>query len=195
LNKKADKLYGGYVRRSGFCRYHGGLSPHRSRLPEGRIARVFAKGLAALSPYLFGLYISFLKKRGEARRREAPCLLPYKAVFSFSPDNRERTIDPFRLGAGERKLCAACGIFYFEKFGIEYLKIVGRGHPTEIKLADIRFVAALRKLLTGGPAGFDEFFRRARGLYRETYGAACKPAECYYSGFAEKRQAVPGKNN
>ena len=172
---------------NGFCRYHGIVPPVKQGRAKNSLKRDFKEAVADYFPCLFDWYRAFVKKSADRVTWFLPCRASYKAVFTSRRDKSEEVIPRFNIGEPYKEICAACGIFYFKKFGIEYLKIIGRGLPPKVKLMDIRFMAALRELVRGGTGDFDAFSMRARELYREVYGGACAPAQCHYPEFVAKR--------
>jgi putative protease len=112
---------------------------------------------------------------------KVPCLLPYNAEFISRSGGRAGTDHGFRLGAARKKVCAACGMFHFRKLGIAYLKIVGRGLPAPVKIADVKFISALRDLLKKRRGGFEGFSGGAKKAYRRFYGRPCRPSECHFT--------------
>jgi collagenase-like PrtC family protease len=128
-----------------------------------------------------------LKKTKEIHPEKAPCMMSYRATFTSRADNSMEKVFPFRIGEPYRNICAACGIFYFNKFGIEYLKIPGRGLPTKGKIAHVKFIVELRDVLSKQRLSFDEFFKRGQEIFRATYGRSCQQAECHFPCFVKKR--------
>lgn len=127
------------------------------------------------------------KKNRESAPEEAACILPYQAEFTSRADNSAETIEPFFIGERGRNICAACGIFYFAQFGIEYLKIIGRGAPTKRKIEDVVFISAFRDILGKQPVSFDDFFKEGQEIYNRTYGRRCRTAECHFPCFVQKK--------
>lgn len=78
--------------------------------------------------------------------------------------------------------CAACSLIRFRRIGLRFLKIGGRGLPTELKL---RAVSFLRDgiALAEKNAGSAEM----RHLYQNTFGQDCQRSSCYYENDLEMK--------
>jgi len=173
---------------NGFCRYHGYLPSQKSQFLMDRIIRGFNKILTAFYPYLFVNYILPLEKKYRDKYcKPLPCMLKYKAVFISRFNNSKETVYPFWIGEPYQSICAACGIFYFKNFGIDYVKIIGRGLPTSKKIKDVRFIRSLTTILNEQSLDFDEFFKKGQENYYQIYGLHCKETECHYPSFVKKR--------
>lgn len=75
-----------------------------------------------------------------------------------------------RWRRADRRLgCGICGVAAWLGAGVRHLKIVGRGGPTEAKVANVRLVtAAARGEIPNGPTA-----------YRAHFGRACEALTCY----------------
>ena len=174
---------------NGFCRCHGYPSISKSA-GEPLLSRFFQASTGLLAGRAPGMFTNaclyLLKRTRNIYRKPTPCLMDYKATYISRSDNTRETIPRFYLGEPYDNICAACSIFYFREFGIEYLKIIGKGRPTESKIQDVKFIAALRGALNGHQ-DFDEFLKKGQELYRQAYGAPCRQAQCHYPCFVKKR--------
>lgn len=71
-----------------------------------------------------------------------------------------------------RLACGLCGIDRLRGAGVTHFKVVGRGGPTQAKVANIRMLA---EFLQGECSQAD-----ARTAYRRRFGHSCRPLECYF---------------
>ncbi|HWP95730.1 MAG TPA: U32 family peptidase [Syntrophomonadaceae bacterium] len=77
--------------------------------------------------------------------------------------------------------CAACYIKRLAASGIGYLKIGGRGLPSDIKVKAVRFIARACQIAEQhSQASFSR--QPVKELYREVYGRDCGENRCYYPG-------------
>lgn len=74
--------------------------------------------------------------------------------------------------------CAACFLPAFEKAGVAYAKLGGRGRPLDDRLRALRFLAQAQKL--------DADDEKA-ALYQDTFQQACS---CYYGDATQDRLAI-----
>ena len=125
------------------------------------------------------------------------CMLPYSlhVVRSQPPEDklhrdedrefRETTSCVVRQQVWERFHmddipCGVCALYEFEEMGIDYVKIVGRGNPTERKVNDLKFIRLLLAPLEEQGISKEEFREKARRLYMSTYRLPCRTIMCYY---------------
>ncbi len=80
----------------------------------------------------------------------------------------------------DRHPCGVCALYEFNAIRISSVKIVGRGNPTERKLADIAFTGALRDMLRDKRPSREAFREAARDLYHDAYRRECQAHMCYY---------------
>lgn len=73
--------------------------------------------------------------------------------------------------------CGLCAIPFFKKFGVDSVKIAGRAHSLEKKLADVK---AVKQAI--GLANSNASRERFRGLYFGLFHNKCDYANCYYAG-------------
>ncbi len=78
-----------------------------------------------------------------------------------------------------RQACGLCAVPRLKKAGVSALKLVGRGGPTEVKVAVTQAVRAVLDLVDGGIAE-EEMHASARLLYRKIFGTDCNPYICYF---------------
>ena len=78
-----------------------------------------------------------------------------------------------------RQACGLCAVPRLKKAGVSALKLVGRGGPTEIKVAVTQAVRAVLDLVDGGISD-EEMHESARLLYKKIFGADCNPYICYF---------------
>ena len=76
--------------------------------------------------------------------------------------------------------CGACALYDFDKMGVDFVKIVGRGNQTWRKIVDIKFIQLLLGLLKDKSISRAEYRKRAQALYRYTYQRPCRTIMCYY---------------
>jgi len=119
-------------------------------------------------------------------RRAWPCELRYEKEWV----GEGKAILPEVLAAIERNegtgrffSCGLCAVPLLERAGVHALKIVGRGSETARKVAAVRAVAAMRAYGREAIAGPDDCAARGKALYRETFGRACRPENCYFPEF------------
>lgn len=71
-----------------------------------------------------------------------------------------------------RQGCGLCHLGALERAGVRHLKLVGRGAPTQGKVANLRLVArALQERLDP---------EEAKTAFREHFGRPCQPLNCYF---------------
>lgn len=110
------------------------------------------------------------------------CSLPYKTkvIEKISP-SKERTIRHKIENISKNLLinCGACALYDFNKSGVDGIKIVGRGNPTEKKIKDVRFFNALLELVKKCKDK-SSFESKAKERYKKFYSYSCTPKNCYY---------------
>jgi U32 family peptidase len=122
------------------------------------------------------------------------CMLPYQVDVLDPPFNSLEVRD--KGGECERAMiakqlywnrhhiddipCAACALYDMVRMGIDSLKIVGRGNPTNRKTGDIGFIKMLLELLRDEKMSRGQYVEHARNLYEYNYRRACKREYCYY---------------
>lgn len=78
--------------------------------------------------------------------------------------------------------CGLCAIPALARLGLHGLKLVGRGAPTQMKVANLRLVREFVALAGEGIAE-GEYCRRARLAHRRRFAAPCSANVCYYPEF------------
>ena len=73
--------------------------------------------------------------------------------------------------------CGLCAIPFFKKFGVDSVKIAGRAHSLEKKLADVKAVKQAIELANSNVSR-----ERFRELYFELFHNKCDYKNCYYAG-------------
>ncbi len=114
--------------------------------------------------------------------RTLACSLPYdiKIREKVTP-LKERTIK-YRLNNLTKNLlinCGACALYDFDKIGLDSIKIIGRGNPTEKKVKDVKFFRELLDYLKKCK-NKDSFILKAKSLYGQFYHHKCTYRNCYY---------------
>lgn len=117
--------------------------------------------------------------------RTLACSLPYdiKIREKVTP-LRERTIR-HRLNNLTKNLlinCGACALYDFDRIGLDSIKIIGRGNPTEKKVKDVKFFRELLDYLKKCE-NKDSFMLKAKSLYEQFYHYKCTYRNCYYPEF------------
>lgn len=80
--------------------------------------------------------------------------------------------------------CGICSLYYFRKYGVTSVKIVGRGHPLQLKLKYVSFVKnALINLQSS--SSFEDYQDICRKQYLSAFNASCSTFSCYYPELAK----------
>jgi putative protease len=82
-------------------------------------------------------------------------------------------------GLARGEACGLCALFDLERLGLDAVKIVGRGTPTERKEWAVRTVAGLLGMIGAG-ASREEFLQAARERSRGRFAHGCSPYLCYF---------------
>jgi len=113
--------------------------------------------------------------------RTWPCVQPY--AVSLLPDSPQArcAADAHAGWAGLSRAdaCGLCALWDLARLGVEAVKIVGRGTPTERKAWAVRTVAELIGLIDAG-SGREQFCAAAREFARGRFAHGCSPYLCYY---------------
>lgn len=115
-----------------------------------------------------------------------PCEIPYKykVLDSDSSGVLESAIkrqDSWSR-SNRRHGCGLCAIPQLAAAGMTGLKLVGRGAPTAMKLANLILAGDFLRLAQQGPADGD-YREQAVAAHRRRFGTACSPNVCYYPEF------------
>ncbi len=140
----------------GFCTFQHGLS--------GKKTPLFYRNACMLPYELYPVPLT-ASARGEEMAKDSPLM------------SRQRVWETIHL---DDYPCGACALYEFRKMNLTSLKIVGRGNPTERKLADITFFQTLLNHLYNSNPPKSEFRGFARTLYTKTYQRPCRPFMCHY---------------
>jgi putative protease len=161
----------------------GQLSAHAKKI--GLAAECFA--LNTICPYIDGLCsfqhivdksISFLPMGNLA------CRLPFKVKAV-----KGREMEKVLAAESHARLwnnalsrdCGLCALPFFKRFGIDSIKIAGRAHSLEKKLADVQALKRALVLLKG-KLSVMEFREKCREFYFGLFHNACGCINCYYAG-------------
>lgn len=85
--------------------------------------------------------------------------------------------------ADRRLACGLCAIPELARIGVRHLKLVGRGGPTSVKVAN---AALVRAFLSG-----DRSPAQARAAYEDRFGGPCHPLVCYFPELHPSRAGRP----
>lgn len=77
----------------------------------------------------------------------------------------------------KRNECGICALYYFKKYGVNSVKIIGRGHALDFKKLYISFI---KKALSIPDCSFENFQRQSRKLYKSYFNNVCNEFSCYY---------------
>ncbi len=104
-----------------------------------------------------------------------PCEIPYRLADAAGevprPGHPAAAWHRSWAAADRRHACGVCGLPELLALGVRHFKLVGRGGPTEAKVANLRLVAAF--------AGGDRSRAEAREAYERRFGRPCHPLTCY----------------
>lgn len=78
--------------------------------------------------------------------------------------------------------CGACALYYFQKFSITSVKLVGRGFSTERKVENTKYVKKAISILKK-KVSLNTFFAEVEFLFQRTFGRKCFRKYCYYPHF------------
>ncbi|GAB4274663.1 MAG: hypothetical protein Kow0092_30070 [Deferrisomatales bacterium] len=124
--------------------------------------------------------------------RRWPCEIPYDLRDpSGAPLDPRHPLARWHArwaGADRRLACGVCALARLRKAGVRYVKLVGRGGPTEAKVAHVGLVAGL--LAEPAPE------RLGPAAYRACFGRPCHPLTCYFPELrAADREEPPGRGS
>jgi putative protease len=120
-----------------------------------------------------------------------PCEIPYRLTLAESgkaPPAGHPLVRWHRgwAEADRRFGCGLCAIDRLQEMGVHLLKLVGRGGPTEGKVANIRLV---RRFVE---EGVDR--EKARQAYKERFGRECTSYICYFPELHPDRIRLSAKS-
>lgn len=106
-----------------------------------------------------------------------PCEIPYRRYEGAGTNLADRAIpqvaSQLRWETADRRMgCGLCAAGRLEEMGVGVLKLVGRGGPTEGKLANVKLA---RKYADSGEVELD-----ARADYAARFGRRCVKEVCYF---------------
>ena len=76
--------------------------------------------------------------------------------------------------------CAICALWHLHRWGVPFIKIVGRPNPLERKLLFVRLVKRYLKGLEDGSINSKNFFRKGKETYKSIMGRDCGAQRCFY---------------
>jgi collagenase-like PrtC family protease len=103
------------------------------------------------------------------------CYAGHGCQVSFADERGKPIPQPLRDDVNH-PACAACSLLDLHGVGVRFLKIGGRGLPTELKLRAVSYLRNAGELALHGTS-----LKRMRELYRDTFGQGCGSASCYYA--------------
>lgn len=115
-----------------------------------------------------------------------PCRARFKAKALAKTSNAKRLAAEAHVELWSNthaRDCGLCALPYFHRFGVESVKIAGRAHSLEKKLADVRAVKKALDFIKGPSinAGKGNAFRElCRELYFNLFYNKCDYINCYY---------------
>ena len=158
----------------------GGLAEHAKK--AGLKTECFV--LNVICPYIDGLCtlqhivdesISFSKPGALA------CRLKFNATALGTASDEKKIAAQSHASLWNNSIsrdCGLCALSYFKKFGIETVKIAGRAHSIEKKLADVKAAKKGIEMLRSGRPGPEQWHE----LYFELFHNKCDYKNCYYPG-------------
>ena len=103
------------------------------------------------------------------------CYAGHGCQVSFTDERGKPVPQPNRDDVNH-PACAACSLLYLHGVGVRFLKIGGRGLPTELKLRAVSYLRSAVELALNRAS-----LEKMRELYRHTFGQDCGGASCYYA--------------
>ena len=129
--------------------------------------------------------LSELVPEEEKKHYRNACMLPYEiSVEGHGEKVAWERQHIWQITHMDDRPCGACALFDFMDMGVASAKIVGRGNSLFKKIVDIRFVKGCIDLLKGKTERQD-FIKKARKLYQQTYERPCRIYMCYYPDMEE----------
>ena len=123
--------------------------------------------------------------------RTWPCVQPYSltCIPDSPPARRAATAHAGWAGLSRADACGLCALWDLSRLGVEAVKIVGRGTPTERKAWAVRTVVELLALIQSG-IGREDFRAAAIGRSRARFTHGCSPYLCYFPELIPSRGRV-----
>ncbi len=115
-----------------------------------------------------------------------PCEIPYAVTPLAEPESMRlaaaRTRQQSWAQSNRRHGCALCALPALCKAGVSGMKLVGRGAPPAMKIANLELI---RRFLELGAAHGDSpaYRRAARQAHAQRFGSPCCANVCYYPDF------------
>lgn len=115
-------------------------------------------------------------------KKRWPCEIDYE--ITASDEAAGRFIESQRQWSiiDRRNSCGLCALKKLGDFNVKGLKIVGRGSPMNMKVANVKLLKYALSLLEENLSD-TEYYRRIKVAYSERFGVACAPQNCYYPEF------------
>ena len=115
--------------------------------------------------------------------KEHLCKFPYTVINNGTADMTDDALKTIAGRLAEPEIvCGACAMFFFKKYGLHYLKIVGRGKPTELKISYVKFIRKAKTILDTSLTKND-FFIEMEKQFVQFFGKKCEKRYCYYPHF------------
>jgi len=173
---------------TGLCSFQHGIE-EATRASSWRVAEGLGLGLAALNVLrkLPPPVARRVNARTDMLGAVAPCMMDFEVTVAATDGSRreteavrKRTRQGFVDLFYDIDTCGACALPEFQRMGVSYVKIVGRGYDSERKLRDVRLLAPLLQRLQGGePVDMADWRSEVRERFRRIRGVDCRDL-CYY---------------
>ncbi|MBW2520717.1 MAG: U32 family peptidase [Deltaproteobacteria bacterium] len=115
-----------------------------------------------------------------------PCEIPYK-IKALEGDGSKTLKKAMARQASwsktnRRHACGLCAIPALLHSKISGLKLVGRGAPSDAKIANVKMTQEFIALAQA-ESNFNRYQNKALRAYRKRFGSVCNPNVCYYPEF------------
>ena len=113
-------------------------------------------------------------------RRIWPCVRRYRIAPGDDSDEARRAAAAQTGwgGLGRGEACGLCALWDYAAIGLDAVKVVGRGTPTEKKEWAVATLAELIATIRGGVTR-EAFLAEARSRSRARFSHGCDPRLCY----------------
>jgi len=174
----------------GAAAFWGRLGVERITLPR-HLSLAATEALLAASPNMrfdaFVLYGQCPNNEGQCTfshdhpARTWPCVQPYAVTpLPDSPQaRRAAAAHDGWAGLSRADACGLCALWDLSRLGVEAVKIVGRGTPTERKARAVSTLKELLGLIEAG-IGREQFRAAAVARSRARFTHGCSPYLCYF---------------
>ncbi|MFC1855660.1 peptidase U32 family protein [Thermodesulfobacteriota bacterium] len=117
-------------------------------------------------------------------KKRWPCEISYDTSACCDSAQSKKSIESQELWSKiERRFsCGLCALKKIDGMKIRALKIVGRGAPLKMKVANVRLLKHAVSLLDENLSDV-EYYKRVKAAYKERFGCDCMPHNCYYPEF------------